>query len=112
MTSHGRDFALRMIKNRQLDQNNGYENITIRLDKKEWAMFVVLTKYFNLKSNGVFTDILSHDVADMVSKLKEDDFSEFQKKFKIKESDSGAKLILLKNAIINEDVILFDLESL
>lgn len=112
MTNHGRDFALRMIKNKQLDQNNGHENITVRIDKKEWAMFVVLVKYFNLKSNGMFTEILSNDIYDMVSKLKEDDFGELRKKFKIKKSDSGAKLILLKNGIVKEDVIMVDLESL
>lgn len=100
MTQHAKEYALKLIKEKEIDKGDGYENITVRIDKKQWAMLTVLTKYFNLKANSVFTEILSKEIYEMVRNLKKDALDEFKGKIKIYYYSSGAKKILLENNII------------
>lgn len=102
MTQHAREYALELIKEKEIDKGDGYENITVRIDKKQWAMLTVLTKYFNLKANSVFTEILSKEIYEMVINLKKDDLEEFKEKIKAYHYSSGAKKILLENNIVKK----------
>lgn len=107
MTQHAKEFVSKLIKEKELEEENGYENITVRIDRKEWAMLSILTKYFNLKTNSVFTEILGKEIHDMVKNLTKDDLNEFREKIKIYHHSSGAKALLLKSEII-DPIPIFD----
>lgn len=112
MTQHAKEFALKLIKEKEIEKGEGYERITVRVDKKQWAMLVILTQYFNIKTSNLFTDILSKEIADMVKSLNKDDLEEFRNKIKVNHSSSGAKSLLIQDGILEVKPIVFKLDDL
>lgn len=111
MTQHAKEFALKLIKEKEIEKGEGYERVTVRIDKKQWAMLVVLTQYFNIKTSNLFTEILSKEIADMVKSLNKDDLDELRSKLKAYSTSSGAKSILLQEKILDKAPI-FNLSDL
>lgn len=112
MTQHAKEFALKLIKEKEIEKGEGYERVTVRIDKKQWAMLVVLTQYFNIKASNLFTEILSKEIADMVKSLSKDDLEEFRNKIKFNHSSSGAKSLLIQDGILEVKPIVFKIDDL